>query len=176
MSSFSHCRDLITRLDWLQLEVAFFQQNEKSLHYDVFQSNLMHEYILKIREKTIITIFHCGMLVIFWECYWSFEFLIKVVPSYRIVFRKCMCFQIFLDYAKYFTRRFVWFTGILHRSWKRWERLPSIWILFLSKSLSLSLWPLLLDSLTFLLVTYFHNSEHDCSLKSSHILSRVILL
>ena len=106
MSSFSHCRDLITRLDWLQLEVAFFQQNEKSLHYDVFQSNLMHEYILKIREKTIITIFHCGMLVIFWECYWSFEFLIKVVPSYRIVFRKCMCFQIFLDYAKYFTRRF----------------------------------------------------------------------
>lgn len=64
-------------------------------------------------------------------------------------------------YINNFTKRYVWSINITYYSWKRWRRLQFSFfelIIFLSKPSSLSVWSLLLDSLSFLLIRSFHNA------------------
>ena len=124
------------------------------------------KYLLRISSKSTITTCQSSMHI-FWGCYRNFSFLIKVVSSHTIVFRKCKCFSI-----RFWSRKKgIWpFPGAILtislgdmfgpstlymtvgkggegsvNSLSLNSSLPSI-------SSSLSVWSLLLDSLAFLSV------------------------
>ena len=137
--------------------------------------------VLRISSKSIITTFQSGMHM-FGGC---FSFLIQVVSSCGLVFRKC-------NYASQLGSKVkeigIWVSaGTILTFWQEDMFGPSSTSYitvgkggessfnYLSLNLSLpsmsstvSVWSLLLDSLEFLSVRNFHNTKSECSFKSSY--------
>ena len=134
ISSFLHCCDSLIDLHWFHFEIVSFRQNELRLQQHFFRSSLIMKYILRIRSKSVITTFPSGMHI-FRGCYWDFSFLIKVVYSCGIVFRKSKYLPIRfwskrnrkLTFSRCYTSHFfgiyVWSISIMHDSWKMLRRL-----------------------------------------------------